>query len=72
MTTKSQIKATLLQPDARISITSTTTVGGAVVFMVDYGIVRCIGWANEVERSISTIDEVVDYLYAHRARIIKE
>ena len=72
MTTKTQLKDRVLQVDNPVRIDSLTTVNGAVAFIVDYGRVRCIGWADEIERNILTIDELVDYLYANRARIIKE
>jgi hypothetical protein len=71
MTTKAQLKERVLK-DSKIRVESATTVNGAVAFLVDYGRVRCIGWATEVERNIHTIDDLVDYLYVNRARIIKE
>lgn len=72
--TKAQIRNALTRRK-EISLDSTNMVNGVVTFSVDRWsrsgpwMVRCIGFANTVEREISDIDDLVSYLYRERKRI---
>ena len=76
---KAEIKASLVKnlDNDQIKLESATTGRAAVTFWVernpnfehDY-LVRCNGFATPVEHNIFEIDELVDYLWQERKRII--
>lgn len=56
--------------DEPFYLESATTVGGSVRFHVYNGRVQADGFADEVERGITTVDELVDYAWTERKRIL--
>lgn len=56
--------------DEPIHLDSADTVGGAVRFHVDGDRVEAGGFADQVERGITTVDDLVDYVWRERKRLI--
>jgi hypothetical protein len=73
--TKAQIRNAILR-DEQISLESATTVGGRVLFVIDRRpepvnyMVNAREFATIPEQEIDTLDELVDYIWQNRKRVI--